>query len=56
MGTIALLWPKMPRHRIGDAVARLIARDGVDMDELHILMAIVAIGGSALILYNLLGG
>jgi len=28
---------------------------GVDMDELDILMAI-AIGGSALILYNLLGG
>jgi len=27
-----------------------------DMDELDILMAIVAIGGSALILYNLLGG
>jgi len=29
---------------------------GVDMDELDVLMAIVAIGGSALILYNLLGG
>jgi len=27
-----------------------------DMDELDILMSIVAIGGSALILYNLLGG
>src|SRR5438552_3949686 len=25
---IAPLWPKMPGNRIGDAVARLIARDG----------------------------